>query len=129
MAWQGGAVPGGRGERVGGARAHCQGSHTPVVYLTCLVSGAMGWFPARPPAVRFLRPASWTPRGTRAAVSSAITDGCSRVTAISWLGGLAVCEPVLLRVPTHLSFSFSFPKRRKWPAAFSTLMMWCRALA
>lgn len=56
MAWQGGAVPGGRGERVGGARAHCQGSHAPVVYLTCLVSGAMGWFPARPPS-RALPPA------------------------------------------------------------------------
>lgn len=30
---------------------------------------------------------------------------------------------------THLSLSFSFPRRRRCPAALSTLMVWCRAFA
>lgn len=57
---------------------------------------------------------------------------CSRVVA-GTRAPPAVCPAPVLSPgqapPTHLSLSFLFPRRRKCPAALSTLMMWCRAFA
>lgn len=56
-----------------------------------------------------------------ASAGSASADGRLAV------GGFAHGRPLAL--PTHLSWLFSCPRRRKCPAALSTLMVWCRAFA